>query len=283
MDKKVVLNVLSATLLTAGAAGISANAHANVDGVFITEFMGLSGPANNGWVEFTNLTQDIVDFSEYGYFKNTFGAITPPGGPFTKIEQPDSDFPMPAQYVFDASKVVQLDFSSVAPGESVILTTACDSIKCEEDEGEPIFHHIWNLPASVQVQNLGAKGGFSPGSSSQLSLYRLSDGMLMHQVNYTTALSQTGFSASATTLAFTGTTDQTGWVKSAINDDFSSFYSSEDYYGAVGNPGSYPSLGNDLVTTPVPEPEAYAMMLIGLGLVGLAIRRRKQSALLCQD
>lgn len=30
----------------------------------------------------------------------------------------------------------------------------------------------------------------------------------------------------------------------------------------------------NLVTAPVPEPEAYAMMLVGLGLVGLAVRRR---------
>jgi hypothetical protein len=33
-----------------------------------------------------------------------------------------------------------------------------------------------------------------------------------------------------------------------------------------------------LVTAPVPEPETYAMMLAGLGLLGLAQRRRKQNA-----
>ena len=33
-----------------------------------------------------------------------------------------------------------------------------------------------------------------------------------------------------------------------------------------------------LVTAPVPEPETYAMMLAGLGLLGLAQRRRKQKA-----
>jgi hypothetical protein len=33
-----------------------------------------------------------------------------------------------------------------------------------------------------------------------------------------------------------------------------------------------------IVTAPVPEPETYAMMLAGLGLIGLAARRRKQKA-----
>jgi hypothetical protein len=30
------------------------------------------------------------------------------------------------------------------------------------------------------------------------------------------------------------------------------------------------------VAAPIPEPEAYAMMLAGLGLLGVAARRRKQ-------
>ena len=33
----------------------------------------------------------------------------------------------------------------------------------------------------------------------------------------------------------------------------------------------------DVITSPVPEPETYAMMLVGLGLVGFSARRRKPS------
>jgi hypothetical protein len=39
----------------------------------------------------------------------------------------------------------------------------------------------------------------------------------------------------------------------------------------------HPSSGNDVLVeiSPVPEPETYAMMLAGLGLVGFMGRRRK--------
>lgn len=39
--------------------------------------------------------------------------------------------------------------------------------------------------------------------------------------------------------------------------------------------GNYVVVDNFTFTTPVPEAETYAMMLVGLGLLGLAVRRRK--------
>ena len=44
-------------------------------------------------------------------------------------------------------------------------------------------------------------------------------------------------------------------------------------YGAIGTMSGYPV--SQLITAAVPEPETYAMLLAGLGLVGWAVRRRK--------
>jgi len=41
------------------------------------------------------------------------------------------------------------------------------------------------------------------------------------------------------------------------------------------NPAAAASYAGNISISPVPEPETYAMMLAGLGLIGLSIRRRK--------
>jgi hypothetical protein len=43
----------------------------------------------------------------------------------------------------------------------------------------------------------------------------------------------------------------------------------------VGTQGG--SYGGDIVVAAVPEPETYAMLMAGLGLVGCVARRRKQA------
>ncbi len=63
----------------------------------------------------------------------------------------------------------------------------------------------------------------------------------------------------------------------AINSTFSHLSAGDYYYqvtGAVmGNKGGGYQLFSEV--SPVPEPETYAMLLAGLGLVGFMVRRRK--------
>lgn len=50
----------------------------------------------------------------------------------------------------------------------------------------------------------------------------------------------------------------------------------------VGNNGAHPDFSNltlfgrDQVTTPVPEPGAYAMLLAGLAMTGVMLRRKRR-------
>ncbi len=63
-------------------------------------------------------------------------------------------------------------------------------------------------------------------------------------------------------------------VRSVGSQAFAPAYGDENEIDAVGGL----TASNQGVLAPVPEPETYAMMLAGLGLLGVVARRRKQSA-----
>lgn len=65
------------------------------------------------------------------------------------------------------------------------------------------------------------------------------------------------------------------WVNGTSTPDFQSAVKTDTSFGYHG-PNVF--LGEPVFTGAVPEPETYAMMLAGLGVVGLIVRRRKQTA-----
>lgn len=75
------------------------------------------------------------------------------------------------------------------------------------------------------------------------------------------------------------TLDASSFAKMQDGDQMSILIGFSTYADITGLsiPGSTPiAMSNFSVTTPVPEPESYAMMLAGLGLVGFMAKRRKQ-------
>lgn len=74
---------------------------------------------------------------------------------------------------------------------------------------------------------------------------------------------------------FTGAMDNNGWLlksDSEADPSLVGFWSKEGALG-LGNAALAPRL--EINYTPIPEPETYAMLLAGLGLIG-AMARRKQ-------
>ena len=145
----------------------------------------------------------------------------------------------------------------VQPGESVLIT----------ESDATVFRTNWHLPSSVKVL-----GGYTNnlGRADEINLFDGS-GVLVDRLTYGDTLlpgtirTQTAGGTPVSLAALTAQTVQAGqWVLSATTDVYGSTAANT---GDVGNPGLF-------TLAPVPEPETYALMLAGLGLIGAIARRR---------
>lgn len=155
--------------------------------------------------------------------------------------------------VFDLSA-----FGIVGAGESVIIT------EIDADT----FRLDWGLSASVKVL-----GGYTNnlGRADEINLFN-AGGTLVDRLTYGDAVlpgtirTQTAGGTPVSLAALDAFSVQPGqWVLSATGDAYGSTMALS---GDVGNPGRF-------LLAPVPEPETYAMLLAGLGLIGFVARRRK--------
>ncbi|GAB4119685.1 MAG: hypothetical protein Fur0014_20350 [Rubrivivax sp.] len=145
---------------------------------------------------------------------------------------------------------------TLAAGESVLIT-----------EGDAAaFRAAWGLAAGVKVL-----GGYTNnlGRNDEINLYS-AGGALADRLTYGdqnlpgTLRTQLSSGTPTSAAALAPHVVDGGWVLSVAGDAYGSWMSSQ---GDVGNPGVF-------VFAPVPEPSAVALMLAGLGVVGLRARRR---------
>jgi hypothetical protein len=165
----------------------------------------------------------------------------------------DSRFSTTAAGGFDLS-----GFGLVGAGESVLIT--------EDDAGS--FRANWGLAASIKVL-----GGYANniGRGDEINLFNGSGNLVDRlaygdQVLAGTIRAQTAAGTPVSVAALAPQTVMPGqWVLSATTDGYGSVMAAS---GDVGNPGQF-------ILAAVPEPETYAMLLAGLGIVGAVARRRR--------
>lgn len=155
-------------------------------------------------------------------------------------------------------------FGSVAVGESVIFTEADANA----------FRTAWNLSSTVKV--IGGNTN-NLGRADAINLYD-NTGTLVDSLVYNDQGTGTvkgprtsGISAEAGSITVLGANNASLWVLSAVGDK-------EGSYASIGGDIGSPGKTSFAVVTAVPEPETYAMLLAGLGLMGYTARRRKASS-----
>lgn len=154
-----------------------------------------------------------------------------------------------------ASSVALTGITSIGAGESVIFT---------ENAATPSFLSTWfgtTPPAGLQIGNYTGSGVGLSQSGDAMNIYNAA-GVLQANVSFGASDSSSPYRTFDNSVGLNNTTIS---QLSAIGTNGA--FVATNHSIEIGSPG--------LIVNPVPEPENYAMLLAGLGLVGAIARRRK--------
>lgn len=168
---------------------------------------------------------------------------------------------------YTTNKIIDQGGMSATYVSGVTAASAIDSYTIND------YQQVWHGQYGVQTGNLV----FDLGASYTLDrvfLFWTNGGSTNNIANFNIDVSNdSGFSSFVTAASFSNPSGAMNRV------DFSSLVTGEFVrLSWTSLQGSYPGLGEFVaggVAAAVPEPETYAMLLAGLGLMGVVARRRK--------
>jgi hypothetical protein len=170
-----------------------------------------------------------------------------------------------------SAKVALRGVTSIGAGQSIIFFEG-NATGSTDITITSAFNAAWGT-SFVFGTNIGAYGGSGVGLSTSGDAVNIFDAGGTRITGVDIGLATTGVTFDNAAI-LGGTTLPLPTISTlSVSGLNGAFVSS---IGEIGSPGSLSSPGS--ITTAVPEPETYAMMLAGLGVLGFRVRRRMRQA-----